>query len=245
MDPATYKIEAEIEASHWWFKGRRRLFSDILRGLDLPKDARILDVGTGTGANLRMLRDLGFTNVTGIDNNDLALEFCRQKGLGPVDRGDICHLPFPDGNFDVTLVTDILEHVEDDGLALAEIHRVLDRGGKAIITVPAFPILWGLQDRVSQHKRRYRMAGLVDRVKSAGLVCRESFHFNYVLFLPILIARSVIRWFKLNLKSENLLNTPVLNSILTGVFGFDVVTSRRLSPPFGVSILILAERPPQ
>jgi methylase of polypeptide subunit release factors len=77
MDPAAYAIEAAIEADHWWFVSRRFLFSELIKGFSLPQDAEILDVGTGTGANLRLVRDFGFVRTTGIDQSPWAFGHSR------------------------------------------------------------------------------------------------------------------------------------------------------------------------
>src|SRR5437879_5132075 len=114
MEQAVYAVEANIEERHWWFAGRRRLFASELRGAGISANAHVLDIGTGTGTNLRMLRDLGFQHVVGLDNSEDAIRFCREKGLGSVVYGDICAIPFPDGNFDFILATDVIEHIEDD-----------------------------------------------------------------------------------------------------------------------------------
>jgi SAM-dependent methyltransferase len=178
MDAADFFVEAEVERTHWWFSGRRELFARELAGAGIGPDARILDVGTGTGANLRMLRELRLDRVTGLDNNELAIQFCASKGLGLVQRGDICAMPFAPGSFDVVLATDVIEHVDDDRAALAEIARVLKSGGTALVSVPAFPSLWALQDVVAHHKRRYRLRPLLQRMREAGLEPRRYYHFN-------------------------------------------------------------------
>jgi hypothetical protein len=90
MEIATYAAEAAIEADHWWFVGRRCLFAAVVKGFSLPPDAAILDLGSGTGANLRLLRDLGFARVKGVDFNAEAIRFCSEKGLGAVQPGDVC-----------------------------------------------------------------------------------------------------------------------------------------------------------
>jgi len=162
-----------------------------------------------------------------------------------VRKGDICALPCPDHAYDLILATDIIEHVDDDAGALAELHRVLRPGGIVILTVPAFPSLWGLQDRVSLHKRRYRRRELEGRVAEAGLSLRDCFYFNYLLFLPIWLARQCIELFGVELESENEVNTPLLNRILGWVFTLDVSTAPRVRPFFGVSLLALAQRDPQ
>ena len=151
MDAAAYAVEAEIEKVHWWFVVRRRLFARIIKELGVDSNSAVLDIGTGTGSNLRLLADLGIRRVTGLDFSDIAINFCKAKGLGSVQKGDVCQLPFADKSFDFVIASDIIEHVDDDRRALREIARVLADGGSALITVPAFPALWGLQDEIAMH----------------------------------------------------------------------------------------------
>ncbi len=243
MLEATYAVEAAIEETHWWFVGRRRLFGRELEAAGIRLDARILDVGTGTGSNLRMLRDLRYSAVEGLDMSEEAIRWCAGKGLGPVRRGSICDMPFEEGRFDAVLATDIIEHVEDDERALTELTRVIRPGGTALITVPAFPALWGLQDEVALHRRRYRMRPLLQLVRASGLSVARAYHFNYLLFLPIWGARQVMRLARTRLESEGQVRGPVLDRILSAIFTFDILTAPRLHPPFGVSILIRAIKP--
>jgi SAM-dependent methyltransferase len=241
MEATVYEVEAAVEASHWWFVGRRRLFARELARAGVRRDGRVLDIGTSTGANLRLLRDLGFHDVTGVDASENALRFCRGKGLGPVQMGDACDLPFAAASFDLVLATDIIEHVDDDARALGEISRVLAPGGKALITVPAFPSLWGLQDEQAHHKRRYRLRALGLQIVASGLRPLAGYYFNYLLFVPIWAARQIIVRLGIRLESEAQVNTPLLNAILSPIFALDVATARWLRPPFGVSILFMAE----
>ena len=240
MDTATYAVEAEIEATHWWFVGRRRLFAREIEKLSLPSSSRIVDVGTSTGTNLRLLRGLGFRAVEGLDFSDEAIRYCREKGFGLVRRGDVCAMPFADESFDLLLATDIIEHIDDDILALRELARVLRRGGRALITVPAFPFIWGLQDRVAQHKRRYRMRELIDKLGGAGFAVDTSYHFNFLLFVPIWIGRRLIDIFRPRIHSEAEVNSPLLNKFLLAIFSADIAMAPKLRPPIGVSILIVA-----
>lgn len=243
MDIATYAVEAAVEADHWWFVGRRRLFSDVIQMLNIPRNAEVLDVGTSTGTNLRMLRDLGFDRVYGIDQSSEAVRYCSEKGMGEVQIGDVCALPYPDRRFDLVIATDVIEHIDDDLCALSELYRVLKPGCHLLLTVPTFPLLWGLQDEVSHHRRRYRMKSLLSNVRRSGFYIERHYYFNYLLFAPILIARSLLRLFNAPLASESEINTPWINSILTSIFRLDVKTAPRLHPPFGVSALLVGVRP--
>lgn len=243
MDQAAFAAEAKIEATHWWFVERRRLFASLLGKCALPAEARVVDIGTGTGANLRLLKELGFKNVTGIDPSLDAARWCSEKGLGDVRFGNVKSLGLPSQSVDLVIATDVIEHVDEDQVALAEIYRILRPGGTVLFTVPAFPSLWGLQDIVSHHYRRYRMRPFLKLLNDANFRVVARFHFNYLLFLPIFLARQVVRVFKIRLNSENEVNSPFLNRLLGFVFRFDVATAPYFHPPFGVSILALARRP--
>lgn len=243
MDKSVYAVEAEVEASHWWFVGRRGLFDREIKRLSLEREARVLDVGTSTGTNLRLLRDAGFTNFTGLDMSEEARRYCAEKGLGEVEIGDVRDMPFPDRRFDLVLATDIVEHVDDDERALSELARVTTAGGHVLITVPAFHSLWGFQDDVSYHKRRYRRAEINAKINAAGLVPVRSFYFNTLLFVPIWLARRCFAVIRPKMNSENQFNTLLLNRILTEIFKLDCRLAPILRSPFGVSILTLARRP--
>nr|MCH9674054.1 class I SAM-dependent methyltransferase [Gammaproteobacteria bacterium] len=145
-------------------------------------------------------------------------------------------------SFELVLATDIIEHVNEDADALREIWRVLAPGGRVLITVPAFESLWGLQDERSAHVRRYRMKPLLQRVESSGLEPLTHYYFNYLLFVPIWLARRAIDLFKVNLDSENEVNSPALNRLLSAIFRLDVSTARLVRPPFGVSALVVAKK---
>jgi SAM-dependent methyltransferase len=242
MDIAAYAVEAAIEADHWWYVGRRLLFSNIVKTLGLSENARILDVGTSAGTNLRMLRDLGFVHVSGVDQSREAIRFCAEKGFGEVQLGNVCTLPFADGRFDLILATDIIEHVEDDLAALGELCRVLRPGQHLLLTVPAFSLLWGLEDDVSHHKRRYRLPELLEKLRRANFIPVQHFYFNYLLFVPILATRFLMRIIKIKVATEGELNTAWLNPVLTLIFRLDVKTAARFQPPVGVSALVVATR---
>jgi len=242
METSVYANEAIVEANHWWFVGRRKLFAAEIARARISNDAHVLDIGTSTGTNLRMLRELSYRHVTGVDFSQDAIRFCEEKGLGPVHRGDVCALPFSDESFDLVLATDIIEHVDDDVQALKEIARVLAPGGTVLITVPAFQSLWGLQDAVAQHKRRYTQKRLAEIVAGAGLQMTRRYYFNYLLFAPIWVARKLIHFLNIRLESEAQVNTRGLNRIFSLVFEFDIRTAPRLQPPFGVSIIAVARK---
>ncbi len=243
MDKSLYAFEAKLEQTHWWFVGRRRLFRHEIAALRLPKDARILDAGTSTGTNLRMLADAGYRQPLGLDLSHEAIRFCAEKSLGEVHWGNICALPFGDASFDLVLATDILEHVDDDGAGAREIARVLKPGRYALITVPAFQSLWGRQDEIAHHFRRYRMLELKHIIEAAGLQPLHFYYFNYLLFAPIWMVRKILNFFSVKFDSEGQFNNNFLNHLFAMIFYLDIRTAPWLKSPFGVSILLVAKKP--
>jgi len=243
-DLALYAVEARVEETHWWFVGRRRLFARELAAISPSLNPRVLDIGTGAGSNLRMLRDLGYRNVVGLDASDSAIDFCAIKGFDTVHKGDICNMPFGDGSMDLILATDVIEHVDADARAVREIERVLAPGGTALLTVPAFQCLWGLQDEKAFHKRRYRLREFERLLRASGLGLVKRYYFNYLLFGPLWLARKLFRIFNVSPASEGEINTRFLNALFGGIFAVDTATAGLIKPPFGVSILaVVAKRP--
>jgi SAM-dependent methyltransferase len=242
LEKQVYDIESKVEAEHWWFAGRRQLFANEIARANISQNSLILDVGVGSGSNLRMLAEMEFPHVIGLDPNPDVVRICQDKGFASVRQGSLCDLPFSSESFDLVLATDVIEHVQDDVAALKEIYRVLRPGGYVLIAVPAFQSLWGLQDEVALHFRRYRLGTLVERVFGAKLTIVRSYYFNYMLFVPIWTARQIIRLARIRLQSENEVNSPLTNRILTAIFRLDITTAPLLRPPFGVSALVFAQK---
>ena len=241
MELDTYAIEHEIEQDHWWFVGRRYLFCTMIEKLNLPKNAVILDVGSSSGTNLRMLKEMGFTHYKGLDFSEESKRFCAEKGLGEVMLADIQKDDLPESTYDLILATDVLEHLSEDLGALERIQRSLKPGGHVLITVPCFQSLWGPQDILAQHLRRYKLSQVLTMVGQAGLIAKKSFYFNYFLFLPIWLARKILLKAQ-KIQNENTLNSPIINSILKLIFKIDCWSSPLLRPPFGVSAFVMAQK---
>src|SRR5205823_4390278 len=215
MQQHTYAIMYEVEGAHWWFAGRRRILEGFLAQVvpTLPatlnnERPRILDVGCGTGANLEMLARFG--DAEGVDVSADALAFCRARGLTRVQEGAAEALPYPDAVFDLVTALDVVEHLDDDVAGLREMRRVLKPGACALMFVPAFSWLWGVQDDVSNHRRRYTLPQLRRAVAAAGLRVERATYANITFIAPILFGRLLMRATGLRPASENVLNVTAL-----------------------------------
>lgn len=163
----------------------------------LARGSRILDAAIGLGQLAGRLEKQGY-RVFGIDYSfDAALHAKRTTGAKPV-VGDLTLLPFRDEAFDAVTSGETLEHLDDDEEAIAELGRVVRRGGTCVVTVPALRSLWTKSDVYYEHKRRYEsreLAALFDR--ASFRVDRASYWgfpvvlvYDYVFLLPMNLRRA-------------------------------------------------------
>ena len=241
----TYPILFRVEQSHWWHIGRRKILAGFVE--EICRDVtdrrpRILDVGCGTGANLLMLSKYG--NAEGVDISEDALAFCRERGLDKVRLGAGEELPYDDGTFDLVTAFDVVEHMDDDLAGLSEMRRVLRPDGRVLLFVPTFMFLWGLQDDVSNHRRRYRLSELRRVLERAGFEIERTTYANITFFLPILLIRKLMRLTGIKAATENNINVTALNGVLGKLFGMEGRILKYMNLPFGVSGLCVARRKP-
>jgi len=245
MKEHTYPIMFRVEQEHWWYTGRRKILTGFVEEICrqvTDRRPRILDVGCGTGANLLMLSEYG--EAEGVDISEDALAFCRERGLDKVRLGAGEKLPYEDGTFDLVTALDVVEHMDDDLAGLHEMRRVLRPRGRVLLFVPTFMFLWGLQDDVSNHRRRYRLPELRRVLEQAGFEIERTTYANITFFLPILVMRQLMRLTGLKADSENNINVTALNGVLGGVFGAESWLLKFMNLPFGVSGLCVARVKP-
>jgi SAM-dependent methyltransferase len=237
----------ELERSHFWFVGRRRIFFHLLDiELDGRTDATILDVGCGAGGMLEPLSRYG--QVTGIDPSDELVEVCHGRGFTNVELGSIDQLPVAPDSVDLITLFDVIEHIADDVGALRECRRALVPGGRVFISTPAYQFLYANNDRVAHHERRYTVPGLRRRLIEAGLEPVRITYFNTLLFpaiLPMVLAKKVHERFSDPGDQTNLSTSvpPVLNRALAATMGGERHLLARASMPFGHSIIAIARNP--
>jgi SAM-dependent methyltransferase len=229
------------EDHYWWFVSRRELVVAMIQDLCLPAAADIVDVGCGTGATAEAL--LPFGSVTGVDISPVGLRCCQRRGLKRLMQGMAEALPLASDSVDVIVATDILEHLDDDLAALDEFRRVLRPGGHAVITVPAYQVLWSEHDEALMHRRRYLAGQLRQRITAVGF---DTVKMSYALalLLPLALTRLLRRRPQRGKVAEaQLVPVPaLLNSALIGLQRIETAMIRAVSLPCGLSVLAVIRK---
>jgi SAM-dependent methyltransferase len=188
-----YELQThQVEDAHWWYRGRRRVLDRVIDGLRLPARAEILDAGCGSGRN--MLEFAGQGVMTGIELSPTSVLLARQRGAGEVVEGSVLEMPFESGRFDLATSLDVIEHLEDDLVALRELRRVVKPGGALLVTVPAYQWLWSGHDVVNHHHRRYTRRTLRQVAEQAGWHQTRTTYFNSLLLPAAILLRVLDRF---------------------------------------------------
>jgi len=150
----------------------------------MPAAPTVIDIGCSTGYLLADLRKaIPDATLVGVD---LVVSGLR-KAHGHVPdalllHADACALPLESSSVDSALSANLLEHVPDDEQALAEIHRILRPGARAVIVVPVNPGAYDCYDRLLGHERRYARGELARKARGVGLSVLEDIHLGAPLY---------------------------------------------------------------
>jgi len=218
---------ARLEDTHWWYRERRHL---LARSIARLTPGRALDIGAAAGGNTRVLREHGWRAVA-LEYGAEGAAIAHSRGLA-VMRADATRLPLASGALDLVVAFDVLEHIDDDDAAAAEIARVLRPGGTVLIAVPADPRLWSAHDEAVGHVRRYTRPELVSLLTRNGLRVVDVRSWNVLL-------RPVAAWRRRTSTGSDLEELP---AVVNGSLRLVVALERRLpvgSLP-GVSLLVRA-----
>jgi SAM-dependent methyltransferase len=180
--------------------------------LGLQPGERLLDLGSGGGRHAFEAMRRGAV-VTALDADAAGIKDVRammtaihaddpggsgRGGVGTVIAGDARGLPFSPGVFDRIIAAEVLEHIPEDRLAIAELARVLRPGGTMAVTVPRWwpeLLTWAISDEYHNvpggHIRIYRRAALIARLTAAGLECYGCHH-AHALHSPYWWLRSAV-----------------------------------------------------
>jgi len=241
VDKDAYTKMADVEGRHWWFVARRKIIRKIIESLGLPRDAKILEVGCGTGGNLELLSWFG--EVTAVEVDAEARRIAKERCVGRVVAGQL-----PDGldlggqKFDLIVLLDVLEHINDDVGSLVALKKSLKKEGKILITVPAWPFLWSEHDEFHHHVRRYRSGEIRSKLGKAGYELRYSGYYNTLLF-PVVVAVRIKNKILRRGSAGDDLDVPcnLLNKLIEKIFSAERFFLPGAKFPIGISIIAIAD----
>ena len=246
MDLEEYAKMYELEDSHWWFLGKRKVAEKMIsKYVTLSPQDQILDVGCGTGGMLNMLQHYG--TAFGLDICSMGLQYAYERGFNSLSQGSVLTLPFADDTFALITSFDVLYHeqVGSDLQALREFYRICRPGGTLMLTDSALPILHSQHDEAYHASRRYMARELQDKVAQAGFHIEKLSYVNTFLFPAVFIVRLWKRHVHRNgsPRSDLWSVPPLLNSILYSIYGLEASLLPYIDLPVGSSLVCIARKP--
>ncbi len=239
MDPGYGRHYRELYENHWWWRAREgTLVEELHRLFPDSRALAILDVGCGDGLFFERLRQFG--EVEGIESEAALVD-----PRGP-NRSRITVAPFdasfnPGKRYDLILMLDVLEHLDAPEEALRHAVSLLRAGGKMVVTVPAFRMVWTNHDRLNEHRTRFTKRSFRLVAASAGIEIIEMRYF----FIWLFAAKLATRMAELILPREPRnprIPSSGINGFLYQVSRFEEKLTRIIPAPIGSSLLVVGER---
>jgi SAM-dependent methyltransferase len=244
METAVYDEIFRTEGIYWWFRGKRSIVRHLMEkhGPGGP-DKEILDIGCGCGYTIVELRK-HYHNVHGLDSHVRAIEYCRERDI-TVIKGDFPNDLPPDlKSYDVILMLDVLEHIDEDAQALARAQELLKPGGIIIVTVPAYMFLWAPRDTFHHHKRRYTRKGMHDLFRGLPLEKVVLGYYDFFLAPLIMVSRLLSRFRNRENDTGEIHMLPgPINTLLEKIFSAERHLLGSVPLPFGISVIALYRKP--
>lgn len=240
MEKSLFNEMLAIENYHWWFVARRNIINAFIDKIGFDKNISIFEIGCGNGANLNFLSKHG--QVTAVEKSETALNNAKNKNIGTILQGELPNnIPSRiNQKFDLIIMLDVLEHIDEDEACLKLLHKYAAENGRLLLTVPAHQHLWSIHDEVHQHKRRYSIHQINELLINNGWKIKYTSFFNSFLFPLALFDR---KFGSAPSKKNYKLNTPTtsLNWFFQQIFNLEQYLIGKISFPFGLSIITLAE----
>ena len=235
------------ERNHWWFRVRRIILKGLLdQYAGWRPGLRAVEIGTGPGFNPQTLYPPDIV-LAGVEPNPSNAAIAGSRSGVPVYVGTVEKLP-PEvarEKQDLICLFDVLEHVSDDDGALDILRELLAEDGHLALSVPAYQWMWGQQDVVNMHCRRYAQADLARKLKRHGFALVRATYFNAILFPPIALFRLLARlppWITRPARSDFEYSAGILNGLLYGLFRLEWPLVKYVNLPFGGSVFVMAKK---
>ena len=184
--------------------------------------------------------------LEGVEPDEALAALAAGRRPVPVFQTTVDRLPseIRDESYDGVTMFDVLEHIEDEARVFRVVCQKLRPGGWIVLSVPAYMWLWGHQDAVNQHFRRYTLRELRGKLQAADFTVERTTYFNTFLFPSIAAVRLFARYGRRrhNEKGDFAYGRNPSNPVLRSIFAAERVFLRYIDFPFGVSVFAAARK---
>lgn len=224
----------------YWFDHRAAAVARVLTQLEVTS---MWEMGSGTGAMASRLMP-PLTEVITVEPLVEGARSAAKLGL-PALCGTLQDLQLPDDSIECVGAFDVIEHIPEVTDFLRETHRVLRPGGVAVVTVPAFKILWGDEDDVAGHQRRYTKRSLISEFRLAGFTPVHTEYLYASLVPPAAVARALPYRLGRRRSEARVLNSlqsqlavpSSIDRVARSILKVETVLTRHLTLPIGLSLM--------
>jgi len=234
---------AKFEEKHFWMSARRLYLEMIFNKFVKPEEA-ILEIGAGTGYVAKYLINHGYRNYVIGDIHERGLELSGEYAFLHKYQFNVVKTVFIE-HFDIVGMFDVLEHISDDDLVVKNINKMLKKGGRVIVTVPAHKWLWSKQDAIASHKKRYEIKELKELFLKNGFNILKISGFFFSL-IPFMYLRKIFNRDDGEIRARDYTNRfkidSILNAFMDILLNIEMSLFKNYSSPYGGSMIIVAEK---
>lgn len=177
-----------VEEGSFWFKHRNNCIVEVMQ--TFPPGGPVLDVGGGNGFVSIALKEAGLEPILLEPGHDGVIN-ARSRGLSDIICSTLTDAGFREASIPAAGMFDVLEHIHDDTEFLKSIYRILSRGGRLYLTVPAYDFLFSTDDEEAGHYRRYTLRTLANALESSGFAVDYATYIFSFLPVPIYMFRTL------------------------------------------------------
>ncbi len=236
LDETWQSMDSLLDDS-WWYRTRNHIILDALQGIHL--DGAIWDVGGGTDVVSRFLVTHQHS-VIGAEPSRAGAVLTARRGV-PSLCSALEDLRLPTESLKGLSLFDVLEHLDDRGGTLREIHRVLANDGVLILTIPALTSLWSQFDVDAGHHLRYNKRTIRRELEMYGFEVMKLGYFFALTVVPLFVLRALP--YRLGIRKA--VATEATLGASGGVIGRLAAFIERaiaMKSPVGSSLLVIARK---
>jgi SAM-dependent methyltransferase len=243
MDANAEFEELRRDTESWWYTTRRKLLREAAsQAVHGKREARVLDLGCAAQLDFD---DATLFRVCNLHASLKALAFRQIEGDANLVCSQVEELALASNSFDAIVAGDFLQGCHDDLAALREMRRVLKDGGQLCLTVPAYSFLWGEDDEIRGHQRRYTVSELRRKLNTCGFQIHRASYFVASALLPLVVGHLAKDIFHKSIRDSSHYPRPsrLANSAMTALLDGERHLMHFINLPFGARVVCWALKP--